>query len=47
LFNYPAAATATVNLCEQTVRDITAKQFAELHQAESATWQDGVKEHFQ
>jgi hypothetical protein len=47
LLTIPAPAKAAANLRERTVRDITAKEFAELHQAESATWQEGVKEYFQ
>lgn len=45
--NRQASAIAAAHSRERMVRDITAKQFAELHRAESATWQEGVKEHFQ
>ena len=45
--NCPATVIAAASLCEPWVRDITANAFADLHLAESATWQEGVKEYFQ
>jgi hypothetical protein len=46
--NCPVTAKAVASLKLRTlVCDITAKKFADLHQAESATWREEVKEYFQ